>query len=74
MTTIAAVIKSFFLGNAAESGRRKTREKQIAPRSPPYAMINWSFIVSVIVRNWLIIRVRKNTPKKKKKKTFRHAV
>lgn len=34
MTTIAAVMNSFFRGNT-EEGRRKTSAKQMAPRSPP---------------------------------------
>ncbi|KAG7276045.1 hypothetical protein CRUP_038501 [Coryphaenoides rupestris] len=42
--------------NLAVSWNAAPREKAIAPRRPPYAMMNWSLVVSFTMRNLLMMK------------------
>lgn len=63
ITTVVAAMKSFFLW---KSGSKTTKEKQMAPLRPPYAIMNWSLRVTVLMCNLLMMKVRTRTPKRDK--------
>lgn len=65
ITTVVAAMKSFFLG---KSGSKKTREKQMAPLRPPYAIINWSLLVTVFTCNLFTKKVNTRTPIKQERR------
>lgn len=53
MTVMMAVRNISLLGKCSFFSR-KPSEKAMAPRRPPYAMMNWSLVVSLTMRNLLI--------------------
>lgn len=64
--TVMMAVRNISLMGKWSLFSRKPREKAMAPRRPPYAMMNWSLVVSLTMRNLLMIKVRPTTPEKEK--------
>lgn len=60
ITVIIAVRNIFLLGLC----NKYPKEKAMAPRKPPYAIMNWSLGVNFTMRNLLINQVKPRTPRK----------